>query len=306
MRVSTSQVYEQGISTLNKQTSQYLKLQNQLATGRRVLTPSDDPVAAARALEVTQSKNLNTQYTQNQGAATDALNQEEAALASYGELLQSIRDRVMEAGNASLDDSQRSMIGVDLREKFEQLVSIANTRDGSGQYIFAGYRGDAQPFSGTVGATVTYAGDQGVRGLQVSASRTVPISNSGDEVFMNIDVAGGGKQSIFTTMNQIIAAVETPGGAGLTTAVPEGLSNLDSALDNALRVRADVGSRLTEVEALGNAGSNLDIQYANTLSRLQDLDYNAAVAEASKLQATLGAAQKVFLQTSQLSLFEYL
>jgi flagellar hook-associated protein 3 FlgL len=306
MRVSTSQLYEQGISTLNKQTSQYMKLQNQLATGRRVLTPSDDPVASARALEVTQSKNLNTQYTQNQGAATDALNQEESSLASLGDTLQNIRDRVVQAGNASLDDSQRKMIATDLRAQFNQLLSIANTQDSSGQYLFAGYRGATQPFSGAVGIPVTYAGDQGARALQVSASRTMPISNSGDQVFMDIPESGGGKQSVFDTVDQLITAIETPGGAGLSTAVPTGLANIDFALDNALSIRADVGSRLAEVTSLGNAGSNLDLQYSTTLSRLQDLDYNSAVSEAAKLQATLGAAQKVFLQTSQLSLFQYL
>lgn len=309
MRVSTSMVFDQGAANLNRQTAAYLKTQNQLATGRRIVNPSDDPVAAARALEVTQRRDMNAQYLDNQKAARDALRTTEISLASLGDLLQDVRDNAMKAGNASLDDTQRRMIATDLRQQFGRLMSIANAKDANGEFLFAGFglaAGETQPYEGSVEAGVTANGDQGQRKLQVSASRQLAISNSGFEVFENIDRVGGGKQSVFDTVRNLVAALEAPGAATIGAALPGALGNIDQALDNSLRVRADVGARSAEVDALDNAGSALDVQYQSTLSVLQDLDYNTAITNSAKLQTALTAAQKTFMQASQLSLFNYL
>lgn len=309
MRVSTSMVFDQGAANLNRQTAAYLKTQNQLATGRRIVNPSDDPVAAARALEVTQRRDMNAQYLDNQKAARDALRTTEISLASLGDLLQDVRDNAMKAGNASLDDTQRRMIATDLRQQFGRLMSIANAKDANGEFLFAGFglaAGETQPYEGSVEAGVTANGDQGQRKLQVSASRQLAISNSGFEVFENVDRVGGGKQSVFDTVRNLVAALEAPGAATIGAALPGALGNIDQALDNSLRVRADVGARSAEVDALDNAGSALDVQYQSTLSVLQDLDYNTAITNSAKLQTALTAAQKTFMQASQLSLFNYL
>lgn len=309
MRVSTSMVFDQGAANLNRQTAAYLKTQNQLATGRRIVNPSDDPVAAARALEVTQRRDMNAQYLDNQKAARDALRTTEISLASLGDLLQDVRDNAMKAGNASLDDTQRRMIATDLRQQFGRLMSIANAKDANGEFLFAGFglaAGETQPYEGSVEAGVSANGDQGQRKLQVSASRQLAISSSGFEVFENVDRVGGGKQSVFDTVRNLVAALETPGAATIGAALPGALGNIDQALDNSLRVRADVGARSAEVDALDNAGSALDVQYQSTLSVLQDLDYNTAITNSAKLQTALTAAQKTFMQASQLSLFNYL
>ena len=309
MRVSTSMVFDQGTANLNRQTAAYLKTQNQLATGRRIVNPSDDPVAAARALEVTQRRDMNAQYLDNQKAARDALRTTEISLASLGDLLQDVRDNAMKAGNASLDDTQRRMIATDLRQQFGRLMSIANAKDANGEFLYAGFglaAGETQPYEGSVEAGVTANGDQGQRKLQVSASRQLAISNSGFEVFENVDRVGGGKQSVFDTVRNLVAALETPGAATIGAALPGALGNIDQALDNSLRVRADVGARSAEVDALDNAGSALDVQYQSTLSVLQDVDYNVAITNSAKLQTALTAAQKTFMQASQLSLFNYL
>lgn len=309
MRVSTSMIYDQGTANLNRQTAAYLKTQNQLATGRRIVNPSDDPVAAARALEVTQRRDMNAQYLDNQNAARDALRTTEISLASLGDLLQNVRDNAIRAGNGSLDDSQRKMIATELRQQFGQLLSIANAKDANGEFLFAGFGlapGETQPYEGSVEAGVTANGDQGQRKLQVSAGRQLAVNNSGFEVFENIDRTGGGKQSVFDTVRNLIVAIETPGASAIGAALPGALGNIDAALDNALRVRADVGARSAELDALENAGTALDVQYQSTLSVLQDLDYNSAITHAAKLQTALTAAQKTFMQASQLSLFNYL
>ena len=276
MRVSTSMIYDQGTANLNRQTAAYLKTQNQLATGRRMVNPSDDPVAAARALEVTQRRDMNAQFLDNQNAARDALRTTEISLTSLGDLLQYVREDAMKAGNASLDDSQRRMIATDLRQQFGQLLSIANAKDSNGEFLFAGFglaAGETQPYEGSVEAGVTANGDQGQRKLQVSAGRQLTISNSGYEVFENVDRVGGGKQSVFDTVRNLITALETPGAATTSAALSGRARQHRSGAGQCAararrRRRAQCGTRragkrrhgarrAVPVDALGAAGSRL-------------------------------------------------
>lgn len=309
MRVSTAMTYDQGVANLNRQSSAYLKTQNQLATGRRILSPSDDPVAAARALDVSQTKSMNAQFMKNQGAASDSLKTAENALASVGDLLQNVRENVLKANSSTLDDKQRGMIATELRQQFSQLMGLANAKDQTGEYLFGGFglqAGASAPFAGTPGAMQPYYGDQGQREMQVSPSRRIAVNNSGFEVFMDVPDAAGGKQSVFDTLSNVIAAVETPGGVGLAATVQTELQNIDNAMNNAFRVRADIGARMSEVEALSTSLGALDTQYASTLSDLQDLDYNEAISRSMRLQTALTAAQQTFMKATQLSLFNYL
>ena len=99
MRISTSQIYDAGSLNIQRNQASLFKIQNQLSTGRRVLTPEDDPVAAAQALLVTQAKEMNTQQTTNQGNAESQLGLVDSQLSSLVDLIQNVRDRVIQAGN---------------------------------------------------------------------------------------------------------------------------------------------------------------------------------------------------------------
>jgi len=102
MRVSTNMIYDQGVIALQKQSAALLYTGQQIATGRKILTPSDDPVGSARALDVSQSKSVNQQFITNQGYAEDALKLVEGQLDGAGEIIQYARDRVLAAGNPAL------------------------------------------------------------------------------------------------------------------------------------------------------------------------------------------------------------
>src|SRR5215510_5047485 len=108
MRVSTNMIYELGAATLQRQQSEQVKLQQRISSGQRVLKPSDDPVAAASALEVTQAKSLNDQYHTNAGVARDRLGLEETALADVTSLLQDVKTLAINAGNATLTDADKT------------------------------------------------------------------------------------------------------------------------------------------------------------------------------------------------------
>jgi flagellar hook-associated protein 3 FlgL len=191
MRVSTGMLYDKGVRSIQQQTSSLLHTQQQVASGRRILSPSEDPVAAARALEVTQSKEINAQYAVNQGNARTTLGLSEGQLGDVGNLLIYVRERAVQAGNTVLADADRKAIAADLRAQFENLLGIANSADGTGQYLFSGYQGVTKPFSGSVDAGVSYAGDEGRRMLQVSSSRQIAVSDSGSDVFMRIRNGNG-------------------------------------------------------------------------------------------------------------------
>lgn len=201
MRVSTNQMFDTVVSTLQRQSSSLLHTQQQVATGRRMVTPSDDPVAAARALEVSQSAQINSQYGANQANARETLGMVESRLGAVGDVLQYVRTRAVEAGNAILSDTDRRAIATDLRAQFDELMALANSQDGSGQYLFAGYQSANKPFAGGPDGTVSYSGDDGRRALQVSSSRQLPVSDSGSDLFMRIRSGNGSFEATAAAAN---------------------------------------------------------------------------------------------------------
>jgi flagellar hook-associated protein 3 FlgL len=312
MRVSTGMIFDTGLSSIQRQTATLLHTQQQVATGRRIVTPADDPVSAARALEVTQARDINAQYRANQDNARTALGLVESHLAQLGELMQSVRERAVQAGNGALADSDRAALAADLRARFGEMLGIANSTDGTGLYLFAGYQGQTAPFSGTVEGGVTYAGDDGRRALQVSASRQLPVSDPGSEVFQRVRTSAGTTESLFDIVSRLILALEDPvtaatgGQTRIANEVSRALDGLSQGLDEVLTVRASVGSRLSELDALSDVSEDLNLQYESTLSRLQDVDLAEAISDLTQQQTYLEAAQKSFLRVTGLSLFNFI
>lgn len=191
MRVSTGMIFESGVGSIQQRTSSLLRTQQQVSSGRRMLTPSDDPVAAARAMEVTQAKGINAQYVTAQNNAKSSLGVMDGQLSSTTDLLVRVRELTVQAGNAALSPSDRKSIAAELRARFDELVALANSTDGAGQYLFSGYQGSNKPFAGSVDSGVTYVGDDGQRTLRVSGSRNLSVSQSGNDVFMRIKNGNG-------------------------------------------------------------------------------------------------------------------
>ncbi len=182
MRISTNTMYEMGSRQISDLQSALVKTQQQVSSGMRILSPADDPVAAAAALGMDQALAINDQFALNRSNAKSALSEEESILQSVTSLLQSVKDVVVGAGNGALDDAQRKMYATQLSNNFDELMSLANSRDSSGNYVFAGYQTSVQPY--TQSATgATYSGDQGQRMLQVGAARQMAVSDAGFSVF---------------------------------------------------------------------------------------------------------------------------
>ncbi len=190
MRVSTNTIYDLGVASIQQQNSALVKTQQQVATGRRILTPQDDPVAAARVLEVSQAKAMNQQYDVNTNSATSALSLEEGVLQSVDNLILDVKEAIGTAGGPLMSKASLSALATNLRARNQELLGLANSTDGNGQYMFSGYKGSIQPFSQNA-LGVTYSGDQGQRLMQISPSRQIAVSDSGSDVFMQIKNGNG-------------------------------------------------------------------------------------------------------------------
>lgn len=190
MRISTAGIHNSALGQMMSKSSALAKTQNQIASGTRILTPADDPIGAAQALELDRALAESQQHQKNTTAATNRLSFEEQTLGDVTSLLQRIRDLTVEANNATLDDGARRSILSEVQVRFSDLVDLANRKDTNGEYLFAGYSTLTQPFVKN-GTAVSYQGDDGTRVLQTGPSQRVTDGHPGSAVFMNLPQGNG-------------------------------------------------------------------------------------------------------------------
>jgi flagellar hook-associated protein 3 FlgL len=176
----------------------------QISTQRRILTPSDDPVASARALVVEQAQAMNTQFATNRQNAKSSLSHVDLALGSVTTLIQDVQALAVSAGNGSLSNSDRASKATELEGKLSDLLALANTADGAGGYLFAGFKSGSAPYSQTAQGA-TYNGDDGQRQLQVASGRQIDVSVAGRFVF----------DSGMTGNGSFVTASDTSNGSSL-------------------------------------------------------------------------------------------
>ncbi|WP_341923116.1 flagellar hook-associated protein FlgL [Polaromonas sp. YR568] len=405
MRISTQSFYEQSQTAIGAQQSSLLRVQQQMGAMTKILAPSDDPLGATRALAASQSIALNSQYATSRGQATQTLSLEENSLQSVTTILQNIKGLLVQAGNGTMADADRASIATTLQSSIDQLQGLANTDDGNGQFLFAGFKSGSAPFVRQADGSILYAGDQGQRLMQVDVSRQMagtddgrsifqtvqggagyvsasPVGNTGSGVFGPVSVVDladpnygkdfvisfptattyqvdtvtvpsvpvvpatafttgspvqfGGLQisitgapaagdsfsvttaknagtDVFAAIGDVIAALRAPvdnagpaAQAKLLNALSTGNRKITNAHDNVLTVRASVGTRLQELDALETTGDSRALYDKSYLSDLQDLDYASAISEFYQRQTALQASQQTFVRIQQISLFNYL
>ncbi len=402
MRLSTQSYYSRSISAMLDQQVALSKIQNQVASGKKISSPADDPIAAVHIMELERSKQESAQYEKNSSIARSRLNLTEQSLTDAGTMLQRVRELILQSANtATMTDADRQSVVVELEGLLSQAQDIANSKDSNGEYLFAGFSTLTQPFSGAASGNVVYSGDQGSRLLQVGPTQRVADSNSGFEVFMKIPsgngtfdtavsagntgtgtistgsltnpaawvrddytltftsattwevtdsamptptvVASGAytsgtpiafngaqfvvtgtpavgdtfevtqsrSEDIFPTLNDLLTTLRQPAGspaasARLSSDLNGALEQIDQAQDHFLGIRAQVGSRLSQLDSADASLEDRSIDIQTSLSDLQDLDYAEALARMNQQMVGLQAAQLSYSQISQLSLFNYL
>ncbi|HEU0230709.1 MAG TPA: flagellar hook-associated protein FlgL [Burkholderiaceae bacterium] len=183
MRISSSLFFQTGLNSINAQQSDLMHLFQQIGSGQRMVTPADDPLAAAQAINISQAQSLNTQYAANRGVAKTSLGTEENALNSVTTLMQDVKSRLVQAGNGTLSDDDRATLANVLSNAKASLLALANSTDGNGQYLFSGMQGTSAPYAQDPTGKVTWQGDAGQRNIQVDQTRQLPSGDVGVDVF---------------------------------------------------------------------------------------------------------------------------
>ncbi|CAL8472616.1 flagellar hook-associated protein FlgL [Caballeronia sp. S22] len=187
MRISSSQYFNMNVASMSDQQSTLASMYQQISSGKRILTASDDPLGAAQAVQLTLKSGALAQYSTNQTTALSSLQQEDSTLSNVSNVIQSIQTQIVHAGDGSLTDSDRSAVATAIQGLRDQLFGLANTTDSDGNYIFSGLKGGTAPFSNNASGTgASYSGDQGQRTVQISEGRSIPVGDTGQSIFQSV------------------------------------------------------------------------------------------------------------------------
>lgn len=306
MRISTTQLQDRAVTSMLERQSELSVTQQQVASGKRILVPSDDVLGSTQILALNKVIDTHQQYRENSDVATGRISQEESALTQSINVLQRARELAIQSENTTLNASARANLAIETRELINEVMSSANEKDSNGEFIFSGFNVATTPFTATenpVGSgqfDYAYTGDLGQRNVQIGETRFIPVGDPGQNVFMDIPESGGGTQNIFETLEQF--ALDLEAGVPNTTIADD----LSLAMEHLSGFRTQTGGRQNSILSHEVLNEDIIFQGQKTLSSIEDLDFAEAVSRLNLQLATLQAAQQSFAKIQNLSLFNYL
>ena len=223
MRISTSQFFESTSATYQNNFSSVIKTQSQIDSGVRIQTAGDDPVGAARLLQLQQQKDMLGQYTTNMNGIKASLGSQETILDSINTALQKASELALGAGSGK-SDADRATIASELGSIEDQVFSLLNSKDAAGNYMFSGSRTDTPPYTRNNDGTYSYQGDDTQLNLKVSDTLSLAGSDTAKS-FMENSVNTGRTQVTALPVVDATGAVIPDNGkvslsAGLITSSP--------------------------------------------------------------------------------------
>lgn len=265
MRISTLSLQQQAVTAILDQQSNLARTQLQVATGRRILSPSDDPIGATQVQALEQSVAEIAQYRTNANLAINRLSLEESTLGGVNDVLQRIRELTIQANNDTQTAETRSLIATEVKELGDQLLALANTQNGQGEYLFSGFRTGTQPFSRSAG-TVLYKGDQGQRFLQIGIDKQIPDGDPGTEIFQFIPTGNGTFTTTAAGGNTGTGVIATGALVNPTSFVPDNYTiQFVTATDYEIRDSSAsliASGTYAEGESIGFQGAQVNISGA--------------------------------------------
>lgn len=299
LRVSTGQMYQQGLDGLLKTQADMTRTQEQISTGRRILRPSDDPTGSTQVLELSRAVSNVEQYQKNADRAQGRLELVDNTLEGITALLQRVNELALQGSSGTYSADQREMIAVEVRDILSSALDLANTSDSAGEYLFSGYQGTVKPFAAVAGG-YSYSGDMGLREVRISADRTLADSESGFNTFMDVPTDAGGVRDIFSTIDDIATALEADSSPGTL------VDDLSKAVARIGEIRASVGSKLRSIDEQRDINEGFILTLETSRSKVQDVDIAAAITNFNKEKVALEAAQASFSQMQGLLLFNFI
>lgn len=309
MRISTSWAHQSTTAAMLDQQAKLSRTQIELSTGKKILTPSDNPVSSSLLIDLKQSLQQTEQFQSNIDTVRHRLTMEEGVLQNVTEILQ----RIHELGVQGLSDTNsaqsRTAAATEMEQLNEQLLSLANTKNANGEYMFAGFKSGTQPFSKDASnpGAYTYAGDVNSRSIQIDAARQITDGDPGTSVFgvptgpaPAAIPAPGAIANVFEAVSKLAADLKA------NAPTKASLDDISRALDNVTLTRASVGARLNSLDRQEEINADSILNTKTIISTSEDLDYAEAISRFSQQQLSLQAAQQTFSQVKKLSLFNYM
>ncbi len=299
-RISTSQYYSKSMSQMASLTQNADRLQTQVATGKKLVNPSDDSVSYQRLALIRRGAANDATYAGNVALAQSVVTTADTTLGNVEQQLQRATELALQANSGVLSKDNLEVIAVALDGIVEDLVSLANTKDVRGAPLF-GAGGDAA-FTRNPDGSVSYVGANATDGVPIGDSATVQLSDNGGRIF-----GGSGDPAnpdMFAAIAALAAALRD--GSDVSGAVGEALGELDRSLSEVTTSRSVIGARGARLDFETDRLRDVDLDRQETRSAIEDTDVPAAIAELQKTLTILQATQASFTKLSGLSLFDYL
>jgi flagellar hook-associated protein 3 FlgL len=306
MKISTSLYFDRSTQMLSNVQSNLTKTQEQLSTGKQIVSPSDAPDKAALVTRLDSTLARQQSYLDNLKSVNTRLTAEETALQNTSDVMYRIKELATQAANDTLSAQDRKGIALEIGTLRDQILSLANSQDSNGNYLFSGSRVGEPAFSKDSNDRVLYQGDQARMKVDVGDSRRMNLNLPGSDVFTRVvrDDGKGGRVGVdfFQALDDLANAVK----ASDRISIQRGISEVDILQNGISEGLGQVGADLTVIDMQTSVLDQVMLQLKTTRSDVQDLDYTEAITRMNKDQLALEAAQSSFAKISQLSLFKYL
>lgn len=306
MKVSTNLFFDRASTQLATVQSSLSKTQEQLSTGKQITKPSDEPDKASLVTRLESELARQESYQSTLSAVEIKLSTQETALRNVSDVMYRIKELTVQANSDTMGKLDRESIAVEIESLRDQVLSLANTQDTSGNYIFAGSRVTQPSFAPNAQGMIDYQGDQSRMQVAVGDNRRMNVNRPGSDAFVRVvrDDGKGGKVGVgfFQAMGDLAKAVRTSDRA----AMQRGIGEMDAMQQGVSEATAQIGADLNVVDAQKNVLDEVKLRLKTTLSAVQDLDYTEAITRMNRDQLALEAAQSSFAKISKLSLFNYL
>ncbi|MGE4417049.1 MAG: flagellar hook-associated protein FlgL [Marinobacterium sp.] len=294
MRLSTNLFYSQNETNISEANSRLYKLQQQLSTGKKLQQPSDDPLATTQIMKFDRVIARTEQFRENISVSERRLSYEETTVASVVTSLQRVQEIAIRGNSGAMSDNDRQILAGELDGILDHVKGLLNTQDAQGEYMFAGYRGDTEPYVLNAGDTAyEYQGDSGERFLDIGENSTIQSTDPGSAIFGD---------STDNVLNQILDLKTALESGTDPSAASQGVNGW---YENIVSQQAQLGSRLRVLEDQEMNLTDLKTFTESTRSLFADTDYYEAISQLSLESTALQAAYQSFGKVQQMSLFNY-
>ena len=299
MPISTRVYNDLAMSTLNRITGDIQGIQQRIATGRNILKTSDDPAVGAKVSFTKDQKILLERYNSNIVRAQNRLSQAENAVGIGVNVLQRVYELGIQARNGTNNAGDRKVIAMEVRNLRDQMLSLANSRDTNGQYIFAGYKVDSKPFVADENGDVVHMGDRGVHELQISDNQRISTSLDGADVFIRVP-GEEAVETVFATLDSMVSSLESG------EMEDEHIDRVNRALDHFSLQQTKLGSQMNRADLQREVNDKRLLLMDEDISNLEDADIAKLVTELQAKLVSRNAAQQTFIKIAQDNLFNYI